>query len=101
MRPHREPGGQPAGEADRACRAHRRRPGAPGRPPARQAGAGYGDAQVADLSETIERIDCDLIVSATPIDITRVLKTRRPILRVGYELEEIGSPNLKEILKGL
>ncbi len=61
---------------------------------------GYGDKQVAELAKTIAKIDCDLIVSGTPIDITRVLTTRQPILRVGYELEEIGSPTLKDVLKG-
>ena len=61
---------------------------------------GYGEKQVAELAKTIDKIDCDLIVSGTPIDITRVLTTRQPILRVGYELEEIGSPTLKDVLKG-
>ncbi|MBE3109269.1 MAG: GTPase [Acidobacteria bacterium] len=60
---------------------------------------GYGDKQTRELAKTIEAIDCDLVVSATPIDITRVIKVSKPILRVGYELEEIGSPTLKDLLK--
>jgi predicted GTPase len=60
---------------------------------------GYGEKQCRDLAATIEKIPCDLVVSATPIDITRVIKVRKPILRVGYELEEIGSPTLKDLLK--
>ena len=60
---------------------------------------GYGDKQCSDLAATIEKIPCDLVVSATPIDITRVIKVSKPILRVGYELEEIGSPALKDVLK--
>ncbi|MGZ5487992.1 MAG: cyclic 2,3-diphosphoglycerate synthase [Candidatus Aminicenantales bacterium] len=60
---------------------------------------GYGDKQTRELAQTIEAIDCDLVVSATPIDITRVLKVSKPILRVGYELEEIGTPTLKNVLK--
>ena len=60
---------------------------------------GYGDKQCSDLAATIERIPCDLVVSATPIDITRVITVSKPILRVGYELEEIGSPTLKDVLK--
>ncbi|MGZ5439555.1 MAG: cyclic 2,3-diphosphoglycerate synthase [Candidatus Aminicenantales bacterium] len=60
---------------------------------------GYGDKQTRELAQTIEAIDCDLVVSATPIDITRVLKVSKPILRVGYELEEIGTPTLKDVLK--
>ena len=60
---------------------------------------GYGEKQTRELAQTIEAIDCDLVVSATPIDITRVIKVSKPILRVGYELEEIGSPTLKDVLK--
>jgi predicted GTPase len=60
---------------------------------------GYGDKQTRELAKTIEAVDCDLVVSATPIDITRVLTVRKPILRVGYELEEIGTPTLKDVLK--
>jgi predicted GTPase len=60
---------------------------------------GYGDKQTRELAQTIEAVDCDLVVSATPIDITRVIKVSKPILRVGYELEEIGTPNLKDVLK--
>jgi predicted GTPase len=60
---------------------------------------GYGEKQCADLARTIENVPCDLVVSATPIDITRVIKVSKPILRVGYELEEIGSPRLKDVLK--
>jgi len=60
---------------------------------------GYGEAQVKELAETIDRIDCDLIVSGTPIDLNRLIKTRQPLLPVGYELEEIGSPNLEDVLK--
>ncbi len=60
---------------------------------------GYGDKQTRELAKTIEAIDCDFVVSATPIDITRVIKVSKPILRVGYELEEIGTPTLKDVLK--
>jgi len=61
---------------------------------------GYGDTQTGELARTIEAIACDLVVSATPIDITRVIKVSKPILRVGYELEEVGTPTLKDVLKG-
>ena len=61
---------------------------------------GYGDKQTRELAKTIEAIPCDLVVSATPIDITRVIKVTKPILRVRYELEEIGTPTLKDVLRG-
>ena len=60
---------------------------------------GYGDAQVKDLKDTIEAVPCDIIVSATPIDITRVLKVSKPIVRVGYELQVIGMPTLEDLIK--
>ena len=60
---------------------------------------GYGDAQVHDLAATIAKIDCDLIVSATPIDLNRLIQTAQPMLPVGYELEEIGSPTLEDVLQ--
>jgi len=59
---------------------------------------GYGDKQVADLAATIEKADCDLIISATPIDLNRLIKTAKPMLPVGYDLEEIGSPTLEHVL---
>ena len=60
---------------------------------------GYGEAQVKELSETIAGTDCDLIVSGTPIDLNRLVKTRQPLLSIGYELEEIGTPTLEDVLK--
>jgi predicted GTPase len=49
---------------------------------------GYGEEQVHDLEKTINAVPCDLVVSATPIDITRLVDVKHPIVRVGYELEE-------------
>lgn len=61
---------------------------------------GYGKKQTADLEKTINSCECDMIVSATPIDLTRVIKIKKPHLRVGYELQEIGEPSLKTVLEG-
>ncbi len=60
---------------------------------------GYGEKQVRELAATINKIDCDLVVSGTPIDLNRVLTTNKKLLRVRYELQEIGSPTLKDVLK--
>ena len=60
---------------------------------------GYGDKMVKDLEETINKMDVDLVISATPIDLTRIIKVNKPMQRVGYELEEIGKPDLEDILK--
>jgi len=60
---------------------------------------GYGGEQVKDLEETIRRVPCDLVLSATPIDLTRVAKIYHPVQRVSYELQVIGQPTLDDILK--
>ncbi|HOY98470.1 MAG TPA: cyclic 2,3-diphosphoglycerate synthase [Candidatus Aminicenantes bacterium] len=60
---------------------------------------GYGEKQVADLAATIDKVDCDLIISATPIDLNRLIKTRKPMLPVGYDLQEIGSPTIEDVLQ--
>jgi len=51
---------------------------------------GYGERQMDDLSKTINAVDCDLVLVATPIDLARVVKIDRPHLRVTYALEEEG-----------
>ena len=60
---------------------------------------GYGEQQIRDLETTIKAADVDLVIIGTPIDLTRVMKIDRPSQRVRYELEEIGKPDLKDILK--
>ncbi len=60
---------------------------------------GYGGAQIKDLENTINHSDVDLVISATPIDLTRVIKVTKPMKRVRYELEEIGQPTLEDVLK--
>ncbi|MEW6413404.1 MAG: cyclic 2,3-diphosphoglycerate synthase [Candidatus Zixiibacteriota bacterium] len=59
---------------------------------------GYGDEQVKDLETTINRTKCDLVVVATPIDLTRIIKIKQPTVRVYYSLQEIGTPDLKMVL---
>ena len=59
---------------------------------------GYGDEQIADLEKTINAVDCDAVVIGTPIDLNRIVKINKPTVRVGYDLQEIGSPNLVDLL---
>lgn len=61
---------------------------------------GYGEQQLKDLEETINKADCDAVIIGTPIDLTRVISINKPCTRVHYDLAEIGSPNLGDILKG-
>ncbi|MGC8565581.1 MAG: cyclic 2,3-diphosphoglycerate synthase [Thermoplasmata archaeon] len=60
---------------------------------------GYGEQQVKDLEKTINSTPADIVVSATPIDLTRVMKIKKPIVRVRYDLDEIGKPDLEDVLK--
>lgn len=60
---------------------------------------GYGDKQIKDLGDTINRVPCDAVIIATPIDLRRLIKIKKPSVRVNYELSEIGKPDLKEILE--
>jgi predicted GTPase len=62
---------------------------------------GYGEDQVKDLEATIARTPCDLVLVATPIDLRRVVRIEKPALRVGYELQEIGRPDLADVLASL
>ena len=60
---------------------------------------GYGKQQIKDLEATINNTPCDLVVSGTPIDLNRVVNVNKPIVRVRYELDEIGRPTLKDVLE--
>jgi predicted GTPase len=60
---------------------------------------GYGEQQIKDLQTTINKTDCDTVVVATPIDLSRIIKINKPSVRVRYDLQVIGSPNLEGILE--
>jgi predicted GTPase len=62
---------------------------------------GYGETQVAELERTIHNTPCDLVLVATPIDLRRVVTIDKPVQRVRYEIQEIGRPNLADVLAGL
>lgn len=59
---------------------------------------GYGTQQLKDLEATINNTDCDAVIIGTPIDLNRVINIKKPSTRVYYDLQEIGSPNLKEVI---
>ena len=59
---------------------------------------GYSPAQVRDLQATLEAVDADAIVSGTPIDLTRIIRIDQPNVRVRYDLQEIGKPDLADVL---
>ncbi|MBI5000421.1 MAG: GTPase [Euryarchaeota archaeon] len=59
---------------------------------------GYGEVQVRELEETINKVPCEVVLAGTPIDLRRVLKINKPIVRVRYTLKERGKPDLEAIL---
>jgi predicted GTPase len=61
---------------------------------------GYGKEQMADLEETINNTDCDTVIIGTPIDLSRIIRIDKPAVRVGYDLQEIGKPDLDEVISG-
>jgi predicted GTPase len=60
---------------------------------------GYGDRQVKDLETTINAVDCDSVIIGTPIDLSRLVTINKPTVRVRYELQEIGKPDLLDVLR--
>ena len=60
---------------------------------------GYGEKQLAELEETINAADCDVVVTGTPIDLGRLITSKHPIRHARYELEEVGSPTIAEVLE--
>jgi predicted GTPase len=62
---------------------------------------GYSDEQLHELEETINAADCDVVVTGTPIDLGRLIKSRHPIRHVRYELEEVGRPTISDVLEQL
>jgi predicted GTPase len=60
---------------------------------------GYGQAQIHELEATLNAVDADLVLCATPIDLTRVLTLNKPMTRVRYELVEAGGTPLAKLLE--
>lgn len=59
---------------------------------------GYGKKQIQELEDTINAVDCDIVIIGTPVDLSRIVKINKKSIRVKYELQEIGRPDLEEVL---
>ncbi len=59
---------------------------------------GYGKKQIDELQQTINKADVDAVVIGTPIDLNRVVKIDKPNTRIRYDLQEIGKPDLEDVL---
>jgi predicted GTPase len=62
---------------------------------------GYSAEQLADLERTIDATDCDVVVTGTAIDLRQLLSTRHPVRHATYELSEVGTPTLADVLAPL
>ena len=59
---------------------------------------GYSNHQIRDLEQTINAADCDVVLFATPIQLTRLVSINKPTLRVRYEYRDCGEPSLRDVL---
>lgn len=62
---------------------------------------GYDRKQILELEETINQTDCDIVITGTPIDLGRIIKINKPIVRAKYELQELIKPGLSDIIQAL
>jgi len=60
---------------------------------------GYSSTQRRELEDTINAVSCDLVLVATPIDLAHIIQFKKPHLRVTYEVEEVGTPRLAELIR--
>jgi predicted GTPase len=59
---------------------------------------GYSKVQINDLEATINATQCDVVVSATPIDLTRLVRIEKPVVRIGYAYKDHGEPTLVALI---
>jgi predicted GTPase len=62
---------------------------------------GYGDEQLRELEATIEAVECDVVVTGTPFDLGRLIRTRHPLRHARYEIRELGRPTLHDVITPL
>lgn len=59
---------------------------------------GYSAGQIKDLEETINSVPCDAVIVATPVDLSKVITIKRPVVRVRYEIAEMETPGVKDVI---
>ncbi len=59
---------------------------------------GYSRNQILELEETINQTECDTVLTGTPIDLGKIIRINKPIVRANYELQEISKPDLNSII---
>jgi len=61
---------------------------------------GYTDQQIEDLEKTLNSVKADVILNGSPIDLNKLITANKPIVKVTYDIESIGSPSIEEVLDG-
>jgi len=59
---------------------------------------GYGQNQIHELEQTVNRVDCDLVLIATPVDLRRLINIKQPTVRATYEFVQTGGPSLEGLV---
>ena len=59
---------------------------------------GYTDQQIEDLEKTLNKVKADIILNGSPIDLSKLIETNKPIVKVSYDIESIGNPTIEEVL---
>jgi predicted GTPase len=59
---------------------------------------GYSKKQIHDLQSTINHVDCDLVLCATPVNLSKLLSINKAIVRIGYEYKDHGNPLVEDVL---
>lgn len=61
---------------------------------------GYTPEQLADLERTLENMsgDIDAVILGTPADLTKLIKFKKPVAKVSFELKIVEGPTMKEIV---
>lgn len=60
---------------------------------------GYGAAMVAELEATVNAVPADTVLVGTPIDLGRVLRVNKRVVRVRYEFRDVNRPTLEAIIR--
>jgi len=60
---------------------------------------GYSPSQLEDLRRMIDSADADLVVAATPCDLSALIEINKPVVRVRYEFAETDEPRLSELVE--
>ena len=62
---------------------------------------GYSAEQLEELAATIRAVECDVVVTGTPVDLGRLIDVGHPLRHATYELREVGHPDLADTLASL